>query len=230
MNLNDDLSLAAHRPCWQDCQLLKRFRDILLKPLPMTTLSYLNPPPILSPTPSIHSFASHVGQLFQTPHNVFGLFRQYCSDKPPSHDPKEHIDLSNLSNFATGTSHTSQSHILEADFYPFPNKSSFLLGKWYWNDGVKKSQESFHALLSIIGHPDFHSEDVQHTKWSKIDALLAKNDFDSNGIKNENVAVGDDEDAEWMDNDAGWGKKPYLYLSSLSSSHEVLRHQEISFR
>ena len=207
---DDDLSLAACRPRRQNRQLPKRFRDILPEPLPVAIHlpSNPNPPAIPSPTPPIRSFTSRVGQFFRTPRNVFGLFRQYCSDQPPSHDPEENIDLSDLSDFATGTAGTSQPHNGETDFYPFPNKSSFLLGQWYWNDGVQKSQESFNTLLSIVGHQDFRSEDVRHTKWSKIDAFLAKNDFDGSGTRNEDGVIHDDGDAEWTDHDEGWKKSP----------------------
>jgi hypothetical protein len=48
----------------------------------------------------------------------------------------------------------------ENDFHPYPNKNSFLLGNWYWNGGIQKLQESFHKLLSIIGNPDFRTDDV----------------------------------------------------------------------
>jgi hypothetical protein len=78
-----------------------------------------------------------------------------------------------------------------AQFNPYPNKNSFLLGDWYWNHGVQKSKESFHTLLSIVGDPDFNPQDVRETKWSAIDKELASNDFD-------------DDPRNWEDEDAGW--------------------------
>jgi hypothetical protein len=57
-------------------------------------------------------------------------------------------------------------------FYPYPNQNSFLLGDWNWNHGIQKSHDSFNELLTIIGSPDFHPDDVWYTRWAKIDAEL----------------------------------------------------------
>jgi hypothetical protein len=157
--------------------------------------------------------------MFRTPRNVFGLLRQYRSDKPPSHDPEENVALFNLSDYPTNASGTPQPQNSNNYLHPFPNQSSFRLGEWYWNHGVQKSRESFSELLNIVGSVDFCPEDVRHTKWGKIDAELAKNDFDEsevgrrseNKIKSGNVnqAEGmDDRDVEWTDEDAGWQKTP----------------------
>lgn len=84
---------------------------------------------------------------------------------------------------------------------------------------MQKSRESFSELLSIIGSTDFRPEDVQHTKWGRIDAVLAKNGFDESGdgdmisrTENENHVTDDDGDAEWMEEDAEWKKSP-IYIS-----------------
>jgi hypothetical protein len=151
--------------------------------------------------------------MFRTPRNVFGLFRQYCSDRPPSHDPEKNIDLLDLSDYSTNETDSSDPQNNEDGFYPFPNENSFLLGEWYWNRGVQKSRESFSELLGIVGNPDFRPEDVRHAKWNKIDAVLAKNDFDENGISNDSrIGNGNDVveggDTEWIDEDAGWRKTP----------------------
>jgi hypothetical protein len=223
MELDDDLSLAARRPRRQNRQLLKRFQDILPVPLPappppaailVDPLSDLEPSSpnvsaLRSPS-SIPSLASRIGRMFQTPRNIFGLFRQYCSDKPPSHDPEENINLTDYSDYLTRVGDASQLGGSKSDFSPFPNENSFLLGEWYWNHGVQKSRESFSELLSIIGSPDFRPEDVRHTKWRKIDAALARNDFDKSGDGSD--IMDDDADAEWMDEDAGWKKTP-VYIS-----------------
>jgi hypothetical protein len=71
------------------------------------------------------------------------------------------------------------------------------LGDWYWNRGVQKSHESFKELLSIIGDPDFTSDDIRKTKWSKINNTLAANDFDKS-----------QDQSEWLDEDAGWERTP----------------------
>jgi len=148
-------------------------------------------------------------RVFQTPRNVFGLFRRYCSDRPPSHDPEENVELSDLFDHPTATGSALQPLNNAKKFYPFPNESSFLLSEWYWNGGVQKSQESFHKLLDIVGHPDFLPEDVRGTKWRKIDGILAKNEFDGTNSRSKmNNVKDDDGDAEWIDEDAGWKRTP----------------------
>lgn len=77
---------------------------------------------------------------------------------------------------------------MPSTFDPYPNESSFLLGKWYWNQGPQKLQEAFTDLLKIIGNVNFLLADVQSTNWGKINNQLAVNDWDEN---------------EWVD-DAGW--------------------------
>jgi hypothetical protein len=67
-----------------------------------------------------------------------------------------------------------------SQFHPYPNKNSFLLGDWYWNNGVQKSKESFQNLLNIVGDPDFDPQDVRETNWPAIDRELSSNDFDGN--------------------------------------------------
>jgi hypothetical protein len=84
----------------------------------------------------------------------------------------------------------------QASYGPYPNKNSYLLGNWYWNDGVQKSQESFKNLLSIVGDPDFRSKDVREADWPRIDNVLAANDYDEG------------ERSEWQKEDAGWKRKP----------------------
>ena len=40
-------------------------------------------------------------------------------------------------------------------YHPYPTQSSFLLGEWYWNGGLKKTQSGFRDLIKIVGHPSF---------------------------------------------------------------------------
>lgn len=78
-------------------------------------------------------------------------------------------------------------------FYPYPNKNSFLIGDWYWCDGIQKSQESFRHLIDIVGNPEFNPADVRHTNWSQINEVLGGNEFNGE---------------EWEDEEAGWQKTP----------------------
>ena len=144
-------------------------------------------------------FGSCIRQLFNTPRNTFGLWRQYNTETLPSHDPEENIQLSDLfdDNPLPQCNHaeTLKSPSIQNPFYPYPNKSSFRLGEWFWSGGIQKSQESFKQLLNIVGDEKFHPGDVRHTKWQEIDKKLASN-----------VEEGDED--EWMDEDAGWERTP----------------------
>ena len=159
--------------------------------------------------PAEQSLGSRILRYFKTPRNLFGLSRRFYSTDPPSHDPDELTDLEDLSDFCDGQD--PQPPIQESSdagapppvqntqelFYPYPNRSSFRLGDWYWNHGVQKSQQSFQELLNIVGDTDFSPGDIRETKWSKVDGILAKNDFDE-----------DEDQGEWLDEDAGWKRTP----------------------
>lgn len=166
-------------------------------------------PPSIQPSPSSPQ-ASHtsvlrsrVHRIIRTPRNVFGLLRQYFSDKDtfPSHDPEEYIGLEDFcdNNPASDEAISGQQNDTRTNplFHPYPNKNSFLLGDWYWNHGIQKSAKSFRTLLDIIGSLDFSPQDVSHRQWANIDKRLA----------DDNVSP-DDGDVEWVDEDAGWMKTP----------------------
>jgi len=103
--------------------------------------------------------------------NIFGLFRQYYAAHFPDHDPDENIAPNDLIDTPLDSSCTLPRGA--SDYYPYSNQSSFLLGEWYWNDGEKKSQASFQNLIKIIGHPEFHPEDIAGKNWRAIDAHLS---------------------------------------------------------
>jgi hypothetical protein len=163
---------------------------------------------------------------------VFGLIRQYYSNELPTHDPEEHVSLQDLSDdppaaadvvpLRFGDVSGIPSHP-ENPFYPFLNKSSFLLGDWYWNQGLQKTRKGFRSLLNIIGDPQFRAEDIQNTKWSKIDAKLKNIDIDNGDeIADERGAVDGneiEEDWEWMDEDVGWRKTQVSISVPFSKRH-----------
>ena len=122
-----------------------------------------------------------------TPSNVFGLFRRYNTIDKPSYDPEEHVVLQDLSNIPAEAD-TSDSNL----FYPFPNRSAFDLGEWHWNGGVQKSQESFRELVDILANPNFRLDDIRHVNWDYINKTLGT----------------DDDNGEWLDDDAGWVRTP----------------------
>jgi hypothetical protein len=221
MDDDDDegLFLAKRRPRRLNRLLPMRFRfnDVLPKPLPplppeqisddiCTNSTNISAPSQPQAVPSSFTSAegvvSHIRRLLTTPRNAFGLWRRYNTDTIPSHDPEEHIQLCDVfdnlpchSNIEATNSPNATSQGRNP-FYPYPNESSFRLGEWYWTGGIQKSQESFSQLLKIVGNERFRPEDVRCARWKEIDRTLAVNDFDEDEIR--------DEDAEWLDDDAGW--------------------------
>ena len=203
--MDDNVSLAERCTRRLNRRLPERFQDNLLQPLtslpPDVTQSH---PSSTSDPPSASSSISPsptnqnpVLKFFRSTCNFFGLSRQYYSESLPSHDPEENLELVDRSDAlhpvdSPGDIPASSTEL----YYPYPNKTSLLLGEWYWNNGYQKSQQSFKDLLGIVGDPQFRPEDVQRTNWAKIDKVLAENKLDGG------------KEAEWMDDDAGWTTKP----------------------
>jgi hypothetical protein len=179
--------------------LPKRFRDLLPEPLPSNLPGprvTSNPLPDVSKSPSVVNTAGTsatssslehacdvVRQFFVSPRNAFGLFRQYNTLTPPSHDPEEHISIEDLVDMATAE--TPKVH----PFHPYPNLNAFRLGEWYWNGGLQKSQASFKDLLSIVGDPQFAPTDVSDVRWDAVNHALAH-------------------EVERTDEDLGWERTP----------------------
>jgi hypothetical protein len=188
----------------------KRLKDVLPQPVPAlpppgvdvaasTPLlpSTADPQPIVDAnlpesqppgaTPRLHLF-------LETTRNSFGLFRRYFADKFPSHDPEGEVDKSDLSDVVDAQAVACPGPPDTPSSYgPYANKSSFLLGDWYWNHGVQKSQKNFKELVDIIGQADFQPAEIRTANWKKINSTLAINKCDQN--------------EEWVDEeDAGWTK------------------------
>ncbi|KAG2029896.1 hypothetical protein BDR03DRAFT_1017772, partial [Suillus americanus] len=153
---------------------------------------------------------------FRTPSNIFGLVRQYFSSTPPSHDPETYITIADLS-FIPGNSHFDENLGLPAapgsdfQYYPYPNRSSYQLGDWYWNQGVQKSQGDYMKLLEILSDSSFEATDVSSTHWKKINSQLGMNDYDE-----------EDDREEWEDEDAGWKRTPVSIQVPFSRTTETL--------
>jgi hypothetical protein len=171
-----DQPLAERRVQRQNRQLPKRYRDIAPEPptalLPASLQVVSDCPwvdPKVIPAQPSPVRISPVKRLLKSARNIFGLFRQYCAARFPDHDPDENIAPNDLIDTSLDSSCIPPRH----DYYPYSNLSSFLLGEWYWNDGEKKSQSSFQNLVKIIGHPEFHPEDIAGKNWRAIDAHLS---------------------------------------------------------
>ncbi|KAG2051211.1 hypothetical protein BDR06DRAFT_890305, partial [Suillus hirtellus] len=133
----------------------------------------------------------------RTARNVFRLVCQFFSSTPPSHDPEEAITLQDISSVQAATSAEPDARIEYHDisFHPYPNKSSFKLGHWYWHGGAQKSHQSFKELIGIVGDPDFCPDDIQSMPWDGINSKLG-------------ASIQDDEGDKWEDEKAGWQKTP----------------------
>jgi hypothetical protein len=193
------MSMMERRP-WSrrlNRQLPVRFRDEVPQSLPsLPTESAPQPAgsanvelPSIPSGQSIHpslaaSIVSDVRRIFTTPRNVFGLSRQFYGKEMPLDDREAYVTLSHLSNISVSS---NVSLLTSQSFYPFPNRSAFLMSDWFWNGGVQKSLQSFRELMKIIGDSEFRIEDVRDVNWDQVHNLLVT-----------------DEEEEWVDEDAGW--------------------------
>ncbi len=115
--------------------------------------------------------------------NKFGLFRNYRSDVP-SHDPDSEAQVIDILE-----SPKSDDDPL---FRPYPNKTAFLLGEWYWNGGLQKTKEGFKNLVNIICDESFNPSEIRNIRWDNLNKYLG-------GPTNSEDAWFDDPDAEWTE-------------------------------
>ena len=178
MLADDPWSLAERRPRRMIRRLPARYRDILPQPppppmaapgLPPLTSEQAPPSAPLSNS-GLSSVLPRTLRFFTTLTNSFSLSRWYYGDRLPTHDPEDKTTLQQLTLTPATEDVTERRD--SASFYPYPNRSSFLLGDWYWNGGIQKSQESFKELIKIVGAPGFRPEDVSGTHWNFINAQL----------------------------------------------------------
>ncbi|KAF7973280.1 hypothetical protein HWV62_15647 [Athelia sp. TMB] len=138
-----------------------------------------------------------VHKVLNTPRNIFGLVRRYFADKFPTADPDELVTLAELSEPVNPLPASYQEPTIDdsaASFAPYPNKSSFDIGNYYWNGSQQKTQADFKQLMEILSSPGFTVSDLCDTNWSQINAAIGE------------VLPKDDGHPEWLDEDAGWVK------------------------
>ena len=195
------LPLSLRRTRRTDCRLPKRYRDMLPEshmPLPppecrasdgeRTPTTELTEVPVSSDLQGGTPHSSLPSRTFKSQVNSYGLFRLYDHDTVPEHDPE---DTSNAAECSMDLDSNADS------FYPYPNQSSLLLGDWYWNQGTVKSKKCFRSLLKIVGSTDFRPDDIQDTKWTKIDRELGTLGA-SDGLTSTPG------NTEWLQSDSGW--------------------------
>lgn len=144
--------------------------------------------------------------MLQTRPNAYGLFRKYYrTNSLPSHDPDSELtmqDHCDIPSSGSGAENPEELENISHHYGPYPNRSSFLLGEWNWNDQVQKSKSSFKSLVDVITDPDFRPDDIRETQWDVIDRELG----DSNDIG----ADLEDDPMDWLQNDARWTKTPII--------------------
>ena len=133
----------------------------------------------------------------KTQPNSFGLFCLYDEGLLPNYDPEMENLLDKVGPFlACESSSRLNKGITDRSnpFHPYPNKTSLLLGDWYWNQGHKKSQAGFkQLLLDIIRDPEYHPKNVWNTNWMVINQNLG-----NSSIQDDKIEA----NCEWSD--SGW--------------------------
>lgn len=148
------------------------------------------PTPLAALEPEPAGALSRPHAVFKTHMNSFSLFRLFDEGTPSSHDPKDQSG-------EVPPQPRKMPVNVDNPFHPYPNKNSFCLGDWYWNQGLEKSKNSFKNLIDIVGTSEFWLEDVRNTRWTAIDQELG------------NLATPHDTDsAEWLDENSGWKSSP----------------------
>ena len=153
---------------------VQRTKDVFPEPptgLPMepTTPMPLGPSvgeqqPDVDPTPP-----SYV----QSTANKFGLFRKYQRSTFPTHDPDVGAENDSFVDSHDST-RSIHSHTIPPElFHPYPNKSTYLLGRWQHNHKHSKSMRQFENLLDVLRDPDFKLSEIRGVNFQRIADKLA---------------------------------------------------------
>ena len=190
-NEEGSLSLAKRRPRRENRRLPKRYQN---EPPPAFEHATTLPPaqtlhPLVPPSEAPSQAKTDRLRIFKSPINDFGLFRKYLSMTYPTHDPD--AETQDLMPSKAEINPDKPDIISASLFAPYPNQNAFLLGEWYWNNGVQKTQEDFLKLISIVSSDSFNPVDLQNISWRSLNKRLG-----------ETV---ESEDNLWIDEpDAGW--------------------------
>lgn len=200
---DDDLDLPiAERRKQREIRLPARFQDGLpeiFHPLPpenIDTPLNLHPQGPSQPQTDTGGIPS-ASKVRESGRNGYGLFRRYFTNAFPSHDPDSDLtgdDLCDIPN----TPHMEPSNMPNHNYGPYPNRSSFLLGEWNWNNQVQKSKSTFRSLIDIITDSNFCAADVCDTRWETIDKELGSSE----------ITEDSEEEPIWLKDDARWMNTP----------------------
>lgn len=162
-----------------------RFADFLpegLAPLSLVEPAEENPPPSAPPVQPIGSNSDDINpwKITRTDPNIFGLIREFIGPLP-LHDPDDSTTLQDLLAFHN-ESPASPPLELDAElpafdsdpkeqidnpFAPYPNQSSFLLDRWFWNH-AQKSRADFDKLVEVLSNPAFILDDIKNINWVSL--------------------------------------------------------------
>lgn len=155
-----------------------RYRDVLPEPvvplIPQPTAASIEAHP--TDPSSIEIDNTSPRSPTTTKPNTFGLYRVYHSTVPP-YDPEEETTLDDLQARNScrpqiGEASSSANSNLPP-WFPFPNKSSFLLYNQYYSQPTK-SQADFQGLVdNVMSQPDFIREDVCDVNWKEVQRLIS---------------------------------------------------------
>ncbi|TFY58685.1 hypothetical protein EVJ58_g6273 [Rhodofomes roseus] len=174
---------AAGRPIRSTRNRLpKRYRDMLpagpsdvpaaLPPTvnaPPEPLTGQSPPPSPRDVGITNSPSAPARGPYRTAPNVFGLFREYATG-PPEHEPDANTAIDDV--LVTASAREEEEPADDNPYAPYPNRSSYLLGDWFWSNGGKKTKADLKRLVGTLQDPGFVNPDLLKTNWDKVDAAL----------------------------------------------------------
>ena len=108
-------------------------------------------------------------RTLDSPHNLFHIFWCYHAVEFPSHDLEEELNLAQLLDVAEPCEDISSCSMALSTYGPYPNRSLFLLGEWYWNLSSQISNNDFWNLLKVLDNLDFHIDGLKGMHWNLID-------------------------------------------------------------
>lgn len=143
--------------------------------------------------------------------NAFGVFRRFFRGSFPSHDPDSEIvpeDLHDASECPPSdgcrqTSSFPSQFPATQPYHPYPNKSSYNLGRWQNNGFLKKSKGEFKKLVRLLTGGEVIPSELNNVNWDGIDEDLA-----SNPLVSEPTSASEPGASSRAPKDAGWKYSP----------------------